>query len=77
MSSLALPRRSADNDAMQSKLPIDEVMPAVLDALRTHGRLVLQAPPGAGKTTRVPLAMLEAGLTKGRIVMLERRTRCR
>lgn len=73
MSSLALPRRNADNDAMQSKLPIDEVMPAVLDALRTHGRLVLQAPPGAGKTTRVPLAMLEAGLTKGRIVMLEPR----
>ena len=58
---------------MKTQLPIDEVMPAVLDALRTHGRLVLQAPPGAGKTTRVPLAMLEAGLTTGRILMLEPR----
>jgi ATP-dependent helicase HrpB len=48
-------------------------MPDVLDALRTRGRLVLQAPPGAGKTTRVPLAMLEAGLTDGRILMLEPR----
>ncbi len=34
---------------------------------------VLQAPPGAGKTTRVPLAMLDAGLTRGCIVMLEPR----
>ncbi|MGB5863618.1 MAG: ATP-dependent helicase HrpB [Sulfitobacter sp.] len=58
---------------MQTVLPIDDVMPDVLDALRTHGRLVLQAPPGAGKTTRVPLAMLEAGLTSGRILMLEPR----
>ena len=58
---------------MQKLLPIDDVMPAVLDALRDHGRLVLQAPPGAGKTTRVPLAMLEADLIKGRILMLEPR----
>jgi ATP-dependent helicase HrpB len=58
---------------MTPLLPIDDVMPAVLDALRSHGRLVLQAPPGAGKTTRVPLAMLEAGLTQGRILMLEPR----
>ena len=58
---------------MQTLLPIDDVMPAILDALRSRGRLVLQAPPGAGKTTRVPLAMLEAGLTAGRILMLEPR----
>jgi len=58
---------------MQKLLPIDDVMPDVLDALRRTGRLVLQAPPGAGKTTRVPLAMLEAGLTPGRILMLEPR----
>ncbi len=58
---------------MKTRLPIDEVMPAVLDALRNHGRLVLQAPPGAGKTTRVPLTMLEAGLTNDRILMLEPR----
>ena len=54
-------------------LPIDTILPALMDALRRDGRAVLQAPPGAGKTTRVPLAMLEAGLTRGRIVMLEPR----
>ncbi len=54
-------------------LPIDAVLPALIAALREHGRAVLQAPPGAGKTTRVPLAMLDAGLTPGRIVMLEPR----
>ena len=48
-------------------------MPQVIDALRSSGRVVLQAPPGAGKTTRVPLAMLDAGLTAGRILMLEPR----
>jgi ATP-dependent RNA helicase HrpB len=58
---------------MSFELPIDAVLPQVIDALRNTGRVVLQAPPGAGKTTRVPLAMLEAGLTKGRIIMLEPR----
>ncbi|MGB5559965.1 MAG: ATP-dependent helicase HrpB, partial [Paracoccaceae bacterium] len=54
-------------------LPITDALPALLDALRAKGRAVLQAPPGAGKTTVVPLAMLEAGLCTGRIVMLEPR----
>jgi ATP-dependent helicase HrpB len=54
-------------------LPIDDVLPALLDALRASGRAVLQAPPGAGKTTRVPLAMRAAGLCAGRILMLEPR----
>jgi len=54
-------------------LPIDDALPALLDALRVHGRAVLQAPPGAGKTTRVPLAMVQAGLVAGRILMLEPR----
>ncbi|MBY6066849.1 ATP-dependent helicase HrpB [Leisingera aquaemixtae] len=56
-----------------TRLPIEDALPELLDALRARGRAVLQAPPGAGKTTRVPLAMLEAGLTRGRIVMLEPR----
>lgn len=56
-----------------SPLPIDEALPALLKALRAPGRAVLQAPPGAGKTTRVPLAMLAEGLTIGRILMLEPR----
>lgn len=56
-----------------TRLPIDDAIPDLLNALRTHGRTVLQAPPGAGKTTRVPLEMLHAGLGDGRIVMLEPR----
>jgi ATP-dependent helicase HrpB len=54
-------------------LPIDAALPALVDALRARGMAVLQAPPGAGKTTRVPLAMRAAGLVQGRIVMLEPR----
>ncbi len=55
------------------RLPIDDVLPDVIDALRMTGRVVLQAPPGAGKTTRVPLAVRNAGLKAGKIVMLEPR----
>lgn len=58
---------------MSFTLPIDAVLLQVITALRDRGRVVLQAPPGAGKTTRVPLAMLDAGLTKGKILMLEPR----
>lgn len=58
---------------MTPTLPIDVVLPDVIDALRSIGRVVLQAPPGAGKTTRVPLAMLDANLTTGKILMLEPR----
>ncbi|WP_417678998.1 ATP-dependent helicase HrpB [Pseudodonghicola sp.] len=58
---------------MTQSLPIDTALPDLLEALRQQGRAVLQAPPGAGKTTRVPLAMLDAGLTTGRIMMLEPR----
>ena len=54
-------------------LPIDAAIPELLAALRHRGRAVLQAPPGAGKTTRVPLAILEAGLTAGTILVLEPR----
>ncbi len=58
---------------MRSALPIDDALPEFLAALRDHGRAVLQAPPGAGKTTRVPLALNDSGLTQGRILMLEPR----
>jgi ATP-dependent helicase HrpB len=58
---------------MSFALPIDAVLPEVIDALHKHTRVVLQAPPGAGKTTRVPLAMLDAGVTTGKILMLEPR----
>lgn len=53
-------------------LAIDAVLPRLLDALRERGTAVLQAPPGAGKTTRVPLALLEQPWLPGhRIVVVE------
>ncbi|MXQ08609.1 ATP-dependent helicase HrpB [Alphaproteobacteria bacterium GH1-50] len=58
---------------MSDRLPIEDALPSLLDALGRAGQAVLQAPPGAGKTTRVPLALLDAGLVTGRIVMLEPR----
>jgi ATP-dependent helicase HrpB len=55
-------------------LPIEPVLPALREALIAGVAAVLQAPPGAGKTTRVPLALLdEPWLAGGRIVMLEPR----
>ncbi|MGC8203746.1 ATP-dependent helicase HrpB [Aliiroseovarius sp. PTFE2010] len=59
-------------DGFSDILPVDDVLGALCAAVKTHGRAVLQAPPGAGKTTRVPLALLRAGAA-GRIVMLEPR----
>jgi ATP-dependent helicase HrpB len=54
--------------------PIDELLPRIRDSLAAHPRLVLEAPPGAGKTTQVPPALLDASwLAGGRIVMLEPR----
>lgn len=51
-----------------------EALPALRDALRARRVAVLEAPPGAGKTTRVPLALLdEPWLTGQRVVMLEPR----
>ncbi|MHC8303315.1 ATP-dependent helicase HrpB [Pseudomonas sp. ZS1P83] len=55
-------------------LPIDEVLPALREALATRHEAVLEAPPGAGKTTRVPLALLnEPWLAGQTILMLEPR----
>ena len=54
-------------------LPVESALPELLAALRGHGQAVLQAPPGAGKTTRVPLFLLENDLYSGRIMMLEPR----
>lgn len=55
-------------------LPIDALLPALRDALSTRHEVVLEAPPGAGKTTRVPLALLDAPWLDGqKILMLEPR----
>src|SRR5262245_52119276 len=52
-------------------LPIDPLLPEILDHLRQANTLVLEAPPGAGKTTRVPPALLQ--LTDREVLVLEPR----
>ena len=54
-------------------LPIDPVLPEIVRSLADKPSLVLEAPPGAGKTTRVPRAMLDANVVPGEIVVLEPR----
>src|SRR3954469_6306269 len=56
---------------MAESLPIDAVLPTVLVALRRQPAVVVEAPPGAGKTTRVPPALLHS--VDGEIVVLEPR----
>ena len=59
-----------------SPLPIDASLPEVVEALRSSRALVLGAPPGSGKTTRVPPAILRAGLLSAehpRLVLLQPR----
>ncbi|HEX4972056.1 MAG TPA: ATP-dependent helicase HrpB [Steroidobacteraceae bacterium] len=58
----------------QFQLPIDTALPDLQAAVAAHANVVLQAPPGAGKSTGVPLALLAAqSLATGKIVMLEPR----
>jgi ATP-dependent helicase HrpB len=55
-------------------LPIDDILPKLLNSFRNNSNLLLHAPPGAGKTTRVPLALLKMIPPEaGRIIMLEPR----
>ncbi|WP_444957457.1 ATP-dependent helicase HrpB [Microbulbifer sp. ZKSA002] len=57
-----------------SELPIQSILPELLQALRGHSNVVLQAPPGAGKTTAVPLALIDEPWLSGKnIIMLEPR----
>jgi ATP-dependent helicase HrpB len=58
---------------MSLDLPISAVLAPLRQAIAASGMAVLQAPPGAGKTTVVPLDLLDSGLIAGRIVMLEPR----
>ncbi len=60
--------------AFDPSLPIDDALPELTAALRTRNAAVLVAPPGAGKTTRVPLALLDEPWVKGRrLLVLEPR----
>ena len=59
---------------MAVALPIDEHLPRITAAVRERGGLVLVAEPGAGKTTRVPAALMDAGLARdGEIVVVQPR----
>ena len=55
------------------KLPIDEVLNELIKAMREKNHAVLQAPPGAGKTTRIPIALLASDLFEKKIIMLQPR----
>ena len=50
---------------VRQPLPIDSLLPAVLAKLRDSSNLIIEAAPGAGKTTRVPPALLDAGVLEG------------
>ena len=52
-------------------LPVDEALPRLKAALKEHNAAVLVAPPGAGKTTRVPLALLDAPWLGGRKIVMQ------
>ena len=56
---------------MDTTLPISEVLDPITEALQRHKRAVVQAPPGAGKTTMVPLHLLDH--VDGKILVLEPR----
>ncbi|WP_346298946.1 hypothetical protein, partial [Halomonas sp. BM-2019] len=59
---------------MTAGLPIEARLDAIQAALAAHCRALLVAEPGAGKTTRVPLALLEAPwAAEGRLLLLEPR----
>jgi ATP-dependent helicase HrpB len=54
-----------------SPLPVDAILPEILGSLQRGSNLVIEAPPGAGKTTRVPPALL--ALVPGEVIVLEPR----
>lgn len=55
------------------RLPVDDILEHLIQQLSMAGRCIVQAPPGAGKTTRIPLALLQAEAFDGKLIMLEPR----
>lgn len=65
---------SASPHLLQPPLPIDDILPELLETTAVSSNVILHAPPGAGKSTRVPLVLLDIILPEaGRIIMLEPR----
>lgn len=56
---------------MPTPLPVDDILPALLEHLAREGAVVLESPPGSGKTTRVPIAVASA--VPGQVWVLEPR----
>jgi ATP-dependent helicase HrpB len=70
----ALPPTSTACGPSLTPLPIDAALPEIVAAVEADGAVVVEAPPGAGKTTRVPRALLDAGYGgRGEIWVLEPR----
>ncbi len=65
-----MPRTAISATTMDS-LPVDEALPRLKETLAGHNAAVLVAPPGAGKTTRVPLALLDAPWLGGRRIVMQ------
>lgn len=57
--------------SQKAALPVDAILPEILASLARTPNLVIEAPPGAGKTTRVPSAILD--LVRGEVIVLEPR----
>lgn len=58
----------------ETSLPIREIQPQIIEALRSRNRLILSAPTGSGKTTQVPQMLLESGsLGSGQVIILQPR----
>ena len=67
MTLLGAGRLAVERAVTQSRaLPVDELLGPLVSALESNRAVVVEAPPGAGKTTRVPRALLEAGVGGGR-----------
>jgi len=67
-------RSQSKQEDMTITLPINEIIPAIKEKLVDNDNLVLQAPPGAGKTTVVPIELVNEGwLGNKKIIMLEPR----
>ncbi len=66
-------RENSSKIAALSSLPIIEVLDELTSTLRDNRRAVLSAPPGAGKTTMVPIALIEEPWCTGKVILLEPR----
>lgn len=56
-----------------SQLPIEAVLADLLHAVRQQSQIILQAAPGAGKSTHFPLTLIKEGIVSGKIILLEPR----